>query len=329
MIKGFVFGKFLPFHTGHEAMIKFAAQQCDELTVLVCCSDRETVSYQVRVGWLRKTFTASHCIKIVGYNYVEDKLPNSSVASMRISELWAAEFSKLLPDHTVLITSEPYGDMVAGFMGIKHIPFDPERKLFPVSASAINNNIVANWQYLPAAVRPDYAIKVIIAGTESTGKTTLATQLSEHYNCSIVTEAGRDVIADSTAFEYDDLYTVAHQHADGIADATSGNSPLVIMDTDIHITMSYAQFMFRKQLNVDGYIYELNKGALYLYLNNDVPHVQDGTRLEEAERNALDSSHRQVFTANNIELVEIKGSWDERLARATQAIDDLLKAYTM
>lgn len=325
MIKGFVFGKFLPFHVGHEAMIRFAAQQCDQLTVLVCCSDKETISYQVRVAWIKKAFGAYPNIMIVGYNYLEDELPNSSVASMHISKVWAAEFSRLLPGHTILVTSEPYGDMVAGFMGIKHMPFDPERKLFPVSASAIKRNIAANWQYLPAAVKPYYAIKVVIAGTESTGKSTLAAQLAKHYNCSIVTEAGRDVIADSTDFKWHDLYTVAQQHANSIAQAVTGNSPLIIMDTDIHITMSYSRFMFGKPLNVQPDIYELNRGVLYLYLNNDVPYMQDGTRLEESERNALDSSHRLVFAENNINLVEIKGNWNERFARATKAIDQLLR----
>jgi HTH-type transcriptional repressor of NAD biosynthesis genes len=41
MIKAFVFGKFYPFHKGHEAMINFALSKCDFLSVLVCSSDKE------------------------------------------------------------------------------------------------------------------------------------------------------------------------------------------------------------------------------------------------------------------------------------------------
>ncbi|MCB0650933.1 MAG: adenylyltransferase/cytidyltransferase family protein, partial [Saprospiraceae bacterium] len=29
MIHAFVFGKFLPFHLGHKALIDFALEQCD------------------------------------------------------------------------------------------------------------------------------------------------------------------------------------------------------------------------------------------------------------------------------------------------------------
>ena len=57
MVKGFVFGKFLPFHKGHQAMINFALGHCDFLTVLVCASDKETISGEPRKGWIEKTLT--------------------------------------------------------------------------------------------------------------------------------------------------------------------------------------------------------------------------------------------------------------------------------
>jgi HTH-type transcriptional repressor of NAD biosynthesis genes len=53
MTKAFVFGKYLPFHKGHEAMIKFALTKCDLLTVLVCCSDKESIPDTVRNSWIK------------------------------------------------------------------------------------------------------------------------------------------------------------------------------------------------------------------------------------------------------------------------------------
>jgi HTH-type transcriptional repressor of NAD biosynthesis genes len=52
MIKAFTFGKFLPFHKGHEAMINFALTECDFLSVLVCCSDKENINGEVRKKWI-------------------------------------------------------------------------------------------------------------------------------------------------------------------------------------------------------------------------------------------------------------------------------------
>ena len=56
MIKAFLFGKFLPFHKGHEAMINFALTKCDFLTVLVCCSDKERIPDTLRKAWIEKAF---------------------------------------------------------------------------------------------------------------------------------------------------------------------------------------------------------------------------------------------------------------------------------
>jgi nicotinamide riboside kinase len=53
-------------------------------------------------------------------------------------------------------------------------------------------------------------------------------------------------------------------------------------------------------------------------------HLQDGTRLSEAERNLLDLSHRQVLTDHNIDIIEIKGDWNERFEKAVEQINKLI-----
>lgn len=306
-------------------MIRFALSACDFLTVLVCCSDKEPVAETVRKNWIEKTFASVENLEVKGFNYSEGKLPNTSVSSEEVSKLWAEKFEELLPGYDLVITSEAYGDYVAQFMGIKHLVFDMDRQLLPVSATAVRNDLFANWQYLPASVKPDLAIKVVILGTESTGKSTLTERLALHYNCSAVTEAGRDLIDDSNSFSPEDLHLVANEHARRIDEAYSGKSPLIIIDTDIHITQSYARFTFGKTLEVSDSIRNSNKADLYLYLNNDATYVQDGTRLEETDRNALDRSHREILKENNIEYVEIDGSWEQRFIKATGYIDLLVK----
>ncbi len=325
MTKAFVFGKFLPFHKGHEAMIHFALSKCDFLTVLVCCSDKETIPDFIRKSWIEQTFVQQKNIEIQIFNYAESELPNSSVSSRTISETWATVFKKLLPDCNLLITSEPYGDFVAEYMKIQHITFDLKRTQFPVSASAVRNDIFGNWQFLPDSVKPYFALKVAILGTESTGKTTLTEKLARYYNCGYVLEAARAIIPDSNSFTFDDLPVVATAHAQRITEAITGSSPLVIIDTDIHITISYAKFTFGQTLEVSPEIYEINKAGLYLYLNNDAVYMQDGTRLSENERNLLDISHREVLRSYEIDFVEITGNWDKRFQKAIQQIDKWVK----
>ncbi|PVY42363.1 NadR type nicotinamide-nucleotide adenylyltransferase [Pontibacter virosus] len=310
-------------------MIEFALTQCGFLTVLVCCSDLETIPAKIRQSWIEHTFSEESRLEIRVFDYLESEYPNSSESSRAISAIWSRKFRELVPDCTLVITSEPYGNYVAEFMGIQHITFDQGRRHLPISASAIRNNPVANWHYLPDAVKSYYQQKVILLGTESTGKTTLTQLLAKHYGAGFVLEAGRDLIEDSNEFELNDLYAVAQEHAHRLASSAVSDSPLLFIDTDVHITQSYASFMFGEQLDLPPEIYTCNKGQLYLYLQNDVPHVQDGTRLSEVDRNLLDMSHRATLQRYGIAYHEISGDWQQRFERTVALIDhQLLVHYT-
>ena len=326
MVKAFVFGKFLPFHKGHEAMIKFALTKCDFLTVLICCSDQENIPDVVREKWIKDTFQQHGNMEVKSFNYLESELPNTSVSSVEISMLWSQKFKSLFPDYTLVITSENYGNFVAQFMGIKHIAFDLPKHLFPVSATAVRNDLFTNWNYLPDSVKKDLSMKVVLLGTESTGKSTLTKKLAAHYNCTEVQEAAREIISHSDSFLFEDLHLIAKEHSSRINKAILGDSPLVIIDTDVHITKSYAKFMFDKELEVDEKIYNSNKADLYLYLNNDASYIQDGTRLSEENRNILDCSHRGILKEHHIDYIELSGDWNQKFQMAVEQIDQLIKS---
>ena len=321
MTKAFVFGKFLPFHKGHEAMINFALSKCDFLSVVVCCSDKENLSGTLRSSWIQKTFETEKKVEVRTFNYLESELPNTSETSKEVSEIWAQIFKKQLPDYSLLITSEEYGNYVAAFMNIQHIAFDIPKKCFPVSATAVRNDIFANWKFLPDSVKPNFTIKVVILGTESTGKTTLAERLSNYFNCSLVLEAGREIIANSNTFTFADLNLVAIEHAKRIDKTILADSPLVIIDTDIHTTKSYSRFTFERKLEITAEIYNSSRANIYLYLNKDVEYFQDGTRLNEEKRNLLDLSHRQILKDHNIKIEEINGNWEQRFQKSVEQIN--------
>ncbi len=305
-------------------MIQFALSQCNKLTVLICVSDKEKISASVRKKWIEKTFELESKIDIQTFNYKESEFPNTSVSSEEVSKIWAELFKIKFNDYDALITSEKYGDYVAKFMQIQHIPFDLPKLQYPVSASKIREDLFFFWNYLPESVKTDLALKVVVLGTESTGKTTLALQLSTHFACSLVSEAGRDLIENSNDFSIHDLYLVASEHAKRIEKSMISNSPLIIIDTDIHITKSYGQFMFKKEIEISEEVYKSNQANLYLYLNHDVAYFQDGTRLSESDRNLLDHSHRHVLQTHQIQFVEIKGSWDERFKQAVEQVNKLI-----
>lgn len=324
MKKGFVFGKFYPFHKGHQGLIQFALSKCDHLSILICCSDSEKIDGQIRKGWIEDTFPNHPNISILVYHYSEHDLPNTSESSLYVSEKWSVVFKELLPDCELLFTSEAYGKYVANFMKIQSIEFDIARILFPISATLLRQNIFDYWDYLPDSVKKYFTTKVVVLGTESTGKTTLTQALAQYYHGTPVLEAAREIISNSNSFEMTELQQVAIDHAKNINESVSKGTPFIIIDTDIHTTLSYAHFSLNESLEVDSFIYDSNKAHLYLYLSKDFPFSQDGTRLEESKRNLLDESHRKTLKKHKIPYIEINGGWNERFRTCIQKIDEYI-----
>ena len=49
---GLVIGKFYPLHAGHQHLIRYAQERCDELTVCVLGSRVESIPLEVRHQWV-------------------------------------------------------------------------------------------------------------------------------------------------------------------------------------------------------------------------------------------------------------------------------------
>lgn len=323
-MNAFVFGKFLPFHNGHRAMINFALLRCELLYVVVCASDRENIDGQTRCNWIAAS-TDPQRVKCVVFEYNESELPNTSVPSQSASRMWGECFKKLVPECGLLISSEDYGPMVAEHMNIQHLYFDKERLNINISASKIRANLYSCWNYLPATVKSHFAIKVAVSGTESTGKSTLVNNIAAAIPCSTVAEVGREVIPHTNNVSYPSLVETAIRHAEEIRRASSGQHPLIIADTDLRVTQSYCRFLLKTELLVEDWIKDLNDFDLYLYLNTDAPFIQDGTRMTEAGRNTLDQSHRSMYEAQNLPLVELHGSWDQKFKTTIERINKLVQ----
>lgn len=324
-MKAFTFGKFLPFHLGHEAMIRFALVKCDKLTVIVCKEESELITGCLRKKWIEESFINEDKLEVIIFEYCKDELPSTSETSESVSKSWSEVFLHLVPECKRVITSEPYGNYVAQFMRIEHIPFDPDRITVPISGTQIRHKPEENLKHLPFAVKRHYIRKIVIGGTESTGKSTLSAKLAEHYNCRLITEAGRDLIANSNYFTIDDLYKVIEEHSRRIKEAILANCPFIIMDTDIYTTLSYALFVFHEKLNIPQEYLELNEANLYLYLSRDIPFIQDGSRLDENRRNLLDVSHRSTLNSYGVKYILIEGHWEERRLQAIELINRILK----
>jgi len=71
----------------------------------------------------------------------------------------------------------------------------------------------------------------------------------------------------------------------------------------------------------------LHRAHLDLYLNREVPFVQDGTRLQLEERDALDGSHRSVLNEFGVQFAELSGTHAERSMQAVQLVREKALAH--
>lgn len=324
MKRGLVLGKFYPLHNGHIGLINFAVQQCDELIVLVCASPTEDITGETRLQWLTESFVDNAGIKPVLLNYDEALLPNTSVSSKKVSRLWASKIVSALPSIDIVFSSEDYGVYLAGYINARHVFYDRDRSIQSISASEIRCNPTKHWGFIARAAQPYFVKRICLLGTESTGKSILTERLAEHYLADFVPEMAREILEHTEECTEEHLQQIALLHASTIKQKIKTARRLLFVDTDLTITSSYSRYLFNKTLIVPNWIKEINRFDLYLYLDNDAPHVQDGTRLDKLRRDELDASHKLILKENNVDFKLIHGDWDQRFAEAVRLVDAFL-----
>ncbi|HEY1114219.1 MAG TPA: AAA family ATPase [Chitinophagaceae bacterium] len=324
MRKGLVLGKFMPLHKGHLALIEFAVQHCDHLTVLLCYNSSEAISGPQRLQWLEESLHSYLSVTIDTYCYDETELSASSDYSEDAASGWAAVLQERYPDLTTFFSSEAYGDAVARQMGIEHVAFDEGRIIVPVSGTAIRVHPFLYWDYLPKAAQPFFVKKAVLLGSESTGKSTLAERLARQFDTVFVPEMAREVIGHTESCTYEDLYKIAELQALTIHKKLREANRILFCDTDLNITKSYSRYLFDKELEVAQWIEDASTFDLYLFLETDCPYVQDGTRLGEKERRELSDRHKQQLQKAGISFVSIQGDWEERFRLCCEVVKQRL-----
>lgn len=187
----------------------------------------------------------------------------------------------------------------------------------------------ANFRRLPYFCRMSLK-KIVIIGPESTGKSTLCRQLADHYQSKWVPEYARQHLLEfGNKYTYDDLLTIAKGQLalenDGTIDAQDKQRPFLFIDTDMYVMKVWCEFVFGKchKLILDEIIER--KYDLYLLCNTDLPWVKDELREypDLDTRNKLFAIYKDLMINQSIPWVEIKGTNEERLKMAIDAVDNL------
>ena len=172
-------------------------------------------------------------------------------------------------------------------------------------------------------------LTVVLVGTESTGKTTLARGLADVLDAPWVGEFARDYLRAGEPYQATDVLAIAKgQHA-AEQRALQDDPPLLIVDTDLLVTRIWSEIRFG---HVDPWISTelaaVNAGGrqrLYLLPRPDIPWAPDPLRESASERDDLHQHYRRALIELNVDFTEIGGDRANRLSAALAAIDERLK----
>jgi HTH-type transcriptional regulator, transcriptional repressor of NAD biosynthesis genes len=324
MKRGLVIGKFLPIHTGHIALINFAASQCDELIVSMSHSSTDPIDPNLRFEWIKEIFKDNTRIKP---NRLVDDFDNYSADLETRTKVWAEVIRKVYPPIHVVFSSEEYGEPFAKHLGAEHRLFDKERIKFPVAASLICKHPFRYWDFIPEVVRPLFVKKICFYGPESTGKSTMAVQMAKKYKTESVPEVAREMIT-KNVFDAADIIAIGEAQTQRVIEKTKTANKLLFCDTDLITTKIYSQVY----LNViPPILTELEQQItydLYFLMDIDVPWIADGLRDLGDRREEMFVIFKKELDDRNISYILIQGTPREREQRITQEIDKLLSSLS-
>lgn len=150
---GLVIGKFMPLHAGHMALIRFALERCEHLTVALISKATDPIPAEMRASWFNALFGDTLTLRVVDLRDVS--LPVTGDHTPEAEAAWTQYFLTAFSETNILFSSEAYGDVLADALGIPHCQFDPERAWHPVSGAQIRKDPEQYQSCLPEVVFKD------------------------------------------------------------------------------------------------------------------------------------------------------------------------------
>ena len=307
----------MPPHIGHLYLIDVARRQVDQLSVVIFTKACEPIPGTLRVGWLRELVPDLPVLHATQ----EHSVDFDDAAAW---DFWVGAIREVLPaDPAIVFSSEAYGAELARRLGARHVLVDPARTQVPVSATQIREHPLANWDYIPPAVRPYFARRVAVVGAESTGKTTLARSLAAHFQTVWAPEFAREYLgaaAHGGAVTPDDMLVIARGQA-ALEDRLARDANrLLICDTNLLTTLIWHEHYFGACPPEIRRMAAERTADLYLLCDVDIPWVGDGLRDSPGERGWFHERFVQELEARGLPYRVLSGSHDQRLAAAIHHI---------
>lgn len=335
-------GAFDPLHKGHLHVIEKAVLECEKLYVVLSYSRRrDRIPFELRYRWLLDT------LKDMCVNVSVIPLEDGSETKESTWAEWEAGRDYVIqrigsPVDVVFAGSDYKGTDIYERLYNCSVVYIERGEADNVSSTFIRNDpLGAGWNALAPRFRQWYRKRILIAGAESTGKTTLTLNLAKCFGCQCQLEYGRDVCEacyNETLMVPSDYIKILHNHAASELSLFENSEGRVIFtDTDAIATLWFAklaQFPKEELDSIESLAWSTvraNKYDLILFLEPTVPFVQDGWRNECSQQERLANSEKlkQMYNqgySNRCPIIFIdEATYDKRTQKAINSIEKLLR----
>lgn len=167
---------------------------------------------------------------------------------------------------------------------------------------------------------------ISITGTESTGKTTLANQLAQHYGAGLVPDISRMVMerigSNYTAVDVANIAAEIIEREDALL--KQSKEAIIISDNclfNIQIWLEYYRWETPEWLKD---VLVQRKSDLYLLCDIDLDWVPDDQRKNPHDRETLLVKFMEEMSSKGVNYKLISGSGPDRLKAAVQQIDNFI-----
>ena len=324
-------GSFNPLHLGHVDCIIQAANMCRELYIVLSVGhNRQEIDARVRYRWLYQLTKHIGNVTII---MLEDSAETKEAYT---EEYWQGDAEKVKAQ-----VGKPIDIVFCGSDYDENSFWNkcyPESELFIFKRNEINSTELRkapykHFEWLPNIVKPYYVKKVLLMGSESTGKSTLTINLANRFNTNYIDEAGRDISERSGTdllMLSEDFTEILLQHKLNEIKAVENSNKVLFIDTDALVTQFYMSFLddpgIEKNRALSDAIDALNSYDLILFLEPDVEFVQDGDRSEviRDDRKKYSDRIKELLRSHGKQFVSVSGSYQERYEIAVKAVESML-----
>ncbi len=318
---GLVLGKFMPPHLGHVRLIEFARRYVDDLTVVLGTLSSEPISGTLRFEWMQTLFPTLRVL------HLTDENPQDPSEHPDFWRIWRESLQRILPvPPDYVFASEDYGFRLAEELGARFIPFDLKRHQIPVSGTAIRQDPLRYWEFIPACVRPYYVKRVCVFGPESSGKTTLAAALAKQLGTVWVPEYARSYLeAQAGRLCAQDMLLIAKGQC-ALEDTLSLDANRVLIcDTDVLLTSIFSEVLFHETAEQITKLATHRHYDLYLVTDIDVPWQPDPVRYLPDQRDVFLEHCLQKLKSLGRPYVLVSGTLEQRIKQSLDVISTLIQ----